>query len=731
LTEILLITPPFTQLNTPYPATAYLKGFLNYKNVNSVQADLGLEVILDLFSKTGLQKAFDFAFNSKSISDKNSKKIYNNKERYLRVIEDLVSFLQGNRMSITDKICSRRYLPEASRFNQLEDMSLAFDETDSAGFAKYMATLCLEDLSDFIVNCVDSDFGFSRYAEKIGRSANSFDDLSDRLSGTKSYIDEISLRILNEKINSEKPEIICFSVPFPGNLYSAFRCAQMIKSKYPGIKTIMGGGFPNTELRSVSDSRVFDYFDFICLDDGELPLELIYNHLKNPCPPDSVKLKRTFLRENGSVFYNNLSEKSDYPLTETGCPDYSGLLPDKYISVTETANPMHSLWSDGRWNKLTMAHGCYWGKCSFCDTSLSYIKHYKPVPAKMLADRMEILISQTGETGFHFVDEAAPPNLMRDLAIEIIKRKLQVTWWTNVRFEKNFSFSLCQLLRRSGCIAVAGGLEVASDRLLERINKGVTVEQVAQVTSNFTDAGIMVHAYLMYAFPGQTVQETVDSLEMVRQLFELDLIQSGFWHQFALTTHSEVGRNPEKYGIVTYKKEITFADNDVEFVDSTGIDHSKFSFGLKKSLFNFMHGTGFDLKLQEWFNFKIPETTIKPDYISKCVESSDRFQVNPKAWIVWIGDMPDVEYQSRIKRGKVLQTVKMSFSNEFEDFAISVEKETGEWLLDLLHKASVFIEKQISYQAAKADFESRFSDFELFWFSGPVSKLRENGLLLL
>ena len=375
----------------------------------------------------------------------------------------------------------------------------------------------------------------------------------------------------------------------------------------------MGGGFPNTELRTVKDVRVFDFFDYITLDDGELPILLLASNVLNPNPenPDFNIFKRTFLKENGEVVYNNNSLQNDFPQSQLGTPDYSDLLLDQYISVIEIANPMHSLWSDGRWNKLTMAHGCYWGKCTFCDISLDYIKRYEPLTAKLLVDRVEELIAQTGERGFHFVDEAAPPALMREMAIEIIRRKLTITWWTNIRFEKSFTADLCALLKASGCIAVSGGLEVASDRLLALIDKGVTVEQVAAVTRNFTESGIMVHSYLMYGYPSQTVQETIDSLEMVRQMFELGIIQSGFWHQFALTAHSPVGLNPSEYGITPNYKSISFANNDVMFEDNTGIDHDQFSFGLKKSLFNFMHGIGFEMPLQEWFEFKIPKTKIK------------------------------------------------------------------------------------------------------------------------
>ncbi len=538
-TKLFVITPPFTQLNTPYPATAYIKGFLNTKNIESVQADLGIDVILELFSKKGLHDLFQvsgskFQVVGNEISD-NSKRIFALQDEYIKTIDPVIQFLQGKNPTLALQICQEDFLPEASRFAQLEELDWAFGTMGTQDKAKHLATLYLEDISDYIVECVDENFGFSRYAERLGRSANSFDELYNALQQYPTYIDSILISILKEKIEAVKPTLFLISVPFPGNLYSAFRSAQWVKQNHPEIKISMGGGFPNTELRSLSDKRVFEFFDFITLDDGEVPIEELVENLSSRAESrDEKRFKRTFLLENGEVVYKNNSLKHDYKQAYVGTPDYSDLALDKYISVIEIVNPMHRMWSDGRWNKLTMAHGCYWGKCTFCDISLDYIKVYEPVAASLLCDRMEELILQTGQNGFHFVDEAAPPALMRALALEILKRKLAVTWWTNIRFEKSFSKDLCLLLKASGCIAVSGGLEVASDRLLKLIDKGVTVEQVAKVTRNFTEAGIMVHAYLMYGYPTQTIQETIDSLEMVRQLFEAGVLQSGFWHQFAI-----------------------------------------------------------------------------------------------------------------------------------------------------------------------------------------------------
>jgi len=729
LKDLLLITPPFTQLNTPYPATAYIKGFLNTKNISSYQIDLGIEVILELFSKSGIQKIFDTKIDLQNISE-NSQRIFALRDEYLKTIDQVILFLQNKNPTLARQICSMNFLPEASRFNQLDDMEFAFGNMGLQDKAKHLATLYLEDLSDYIVENVDSDFGFSRYAERLGKSANSFDELYSKLNSAQTFIDDFTLKILHEKLESVQPKLVCFSIPFPGNLYSAFRSAKFIKENYPQIKTAMGGGFPNTELREIKDQRVFEFFDFITLDDGEVPLELVYENVCHSERNEEPQFKRTFLIENQEVTYKNNSTKHDYKQSEIGTPDYTDLQLDKYISVIEIANPMHSLWSDGRWNKLTMAHGCYWGKCTFCDISLDYIKIYEPISAKILVDRMEELIKTTGETGFHFVDEAAPPALMREVALEILRRNLVVTWWTNIRFEKSFTQDLCFLLKLSGCVAVSGGLEVASDRLLKLIDKGVSVDQVAKVTKNFTEAGIMVHAYLMYGYPTQTVQETVDSLEMVRQLFEMGILQSGFWHQFAMTAHSPVGQNPEEFGVTPIKQEIKFANNDIDFTDKTGIDHSKFSFGLKKSLFNFMHGVNFEIPLQDWFNFKIPKTTIHPDYIHDCLLEEDQFSFKGNSKIIFLAKNVIAENYIKTKKQNSWAYTRITFHLRTNIVKIDLEQEKAEWLIKVLKENTFENPKRITFQQLKTQFEENFEDFELFWFSKPMQQLKENGTIL-
>ncbi|MEG1186251.1 MAG: B12-binding domain-containing radical SAM protein [Bacteroidales bacterium] len=727
--KLLLLTPPFTQLNTPYPATAYLKGYLNTLAINSVQADLSLETLLVLFSKTGLQRLFN-QVDTHNISP-NATRIYALREEYIRTIDPVIAFLQGRQQTLAQLIAEEEFLPRAAHFNMEADLEWAFGAMGFRDKARHLCTLYLEDLCDFIIETTDAHFGFSRYAEQLGRYAGAFDELYEELKKPYTFIDRLMIDLLEEKIRIEQPTMVCITIPFPGNLYSALRCGQYIKQNYPQIKVEMGGGFPNTELRSLSDPRVFDFTDYILLDDGEEPLRRLIAHLDGSLPEE--KMMRTFLRKENSVAFINDEQGKDVPFNETGTPSYEGLPLDCYLSVIEVVNPMHKLWSDGRWNKLTFAHGCYWGKCAFCDGTLDYIRRYQPATASTIVDRMEELISSTGESGFHFVDEAAPPVLMREVALEILRRGLKVTWWTNVRFEKSFTAGLCRLLKASGCIAVSGGLEVASDRLLKLINKGVTVEQVARVASHFTEAGIMVHAYLMYGFPTETMQETIDSLEVVRQLFEAGVVQSGFWHRFAMTAHSPVGKKPENYKVIPIDNNFAgFADNDRLFEDPEGADHALFGEGLRKSLYNFMHGIGFDFPLREWFNFRIPPTTVAPGRIQQAISRQPGWEDQKERRLIWLGNRVEIKIIETHKKGKTQHLAQLTIHNRTEEIEFRMNEAAGKKLAQLLN----VITPQESFRLTLHEFENEMAPlltipFSRFMEGEEMEDLFSTGLLLI
>ncbi len=545
--RILLITPPLTQLNTPYPATAYLKGYYSAQGHEVLQLDLGIEVADRVLSGEFL--------SSIGLGEQ------------ARIIEPVKRFLRGQDDTLGPRIANRSLLPEGKRFAQLDEDNLewSFGISGTTDKAMHLATLFIEDIADFIRENIDPHFGLVRYAEYLSNDAPTFEPLYAELQQEPSVIDRLMLSLLEEYVSAFCPDKVCLTVPFPGCLYGALRCGQWLKTNTSATVEI-GGGFPNTEWRQLTDKRIYDFCDEIAID--------------------------------------------GHPDADQMCPDFSDLPLDKYLSLTEMTNPMHRLWSQGRWNKMVMAHGCYWHRCAFCDTSLDYIGNYHAPNATTVVDYMERIVAQTGRTGFHFVDEALPPKLLKEVAEEIIKRGLAVSFWGNIRFERAYTAELCDLLAEAGMVAVSGGLEVASDRLLKLMDKGVTIQQTVEACRHLRDAGIMVHTYLMYGFPTETLQESVDALETVRRMFDEGIVQSAFWHRYAMTCHSPSGLAPERYDARrTTLEPNPFCNNEVDWEPQFDYDIDAVGAALRLATYNYMNGLGLEQPVRSWFPMRVPQPT--------------------------------------------------------------------------------------------------------------------------
>ena len=626
---ILFILPPLTQLNTPYPSITHLTGYMRSRGLEAEQVDLGIELIDRLFTRRELERVFDVVEDGRKLN-KTMRIIVSNRRFYERNIEAVMKFLSGRDLQLANRFADIRFWEDMHRLPDEDELEWAFGTSGKIDRAKYLCSLFLRNVVD-VVALVDEHFQLIRYAEKLCTYLATFEPIEKELEkmGTSlshteilshtglseltekaslrlacgNIITEMMLELLDKKMQEVKPDWVGVSVPFPGNLLAGLRCAKYIKANYPQVKIVMGGGYVNTELRQMTDTGIFKYVDYITYDDGELPVRRLV---------EGGELLRTAYLKDGKVEYAQMDVQENEKFGDLPAPTTVGLNMSKYIDFVDTTNPMHRLWSDGRWNKMMLAHGCYWAKCTFCDTCLDYIGRFEACDVKIIVDRMEAMIAETGNTGFHFVDEAAPPALLRKLAEEILARGLVVTYWTNVRFDKTYTAELCYLLAKSGCIAVSGGLEVASPRVLKLINKGVTIESATECMRNLSDNGIMVHTYLMYGFPTQTEKELYDSLGRVRDLFAEGLIQSAFWHRYAMTCHSPSGRNPESVGarhVADYRLQITdyrfgvnsFANNEIPFEVDNEPDWSRFGEGLNVATYNYMRQTGFDVPLKKWF----------------------------------------------------------------------------------------------------------------------------------
>jgi len=202
-------------------------------------------------------------------------------------------------------------------------------------------------------------------------------------------------------------------------------------------------------------------------------------------------------------------------------------------------------------------------------------------------------------------------------------------------------------------------------------------------------------------------------------------MHSGFWHQFALTAHSPVGLNPDAYHIKILNPEPgSFANNDLEHADPKGTDHVQFSEGLKKSLFNYMHGIGLDMPLQEWFDFKIPRTQIPKNYIARILASPDEKIPKANAKICWLGPAPTL---GQISRGKYA----FHLSTGREEVELLVSEKLAVWLVEVLASISLGPSKTWTFEEfQKAFSQAGLGDFMQFWQGEVGEELREMGLLV-
>ncbi|THJ25423.1 MAG: radical SAM protein [Nitrospira sp. CG24E] len=720
--SVLLLTPPLTQLNTPYPSTAFLTGFLRSQGIACHQADLGIEMVLHLFSRAGLQQVFDSIRAQGEKLPEEAMQMLAMEQSYLGKIAPVVEFLQGRNPALAVHLARAGVLPQGPRFRRRPAFARRVPLEDRA---KQYATWFLEDLADLVQATLSPYFALSRYAEHIARSASSFTAMETALAEPPNLTDRCMLDALWAHLDRLDPSLVGLSVPFPGNLYGGFRIAQAIKQRRPDILVALGGGYANTELRRVSDLRVFDYVDFITLDDGERPLLSLVEHLAGTRPRRA--LCRTFYRDADRVVYANDPTAKDFTMGDVGCPTYDGLTLDRYLTILDSTNRMHRLWSEGHWNKLTVAHGCYWKQCTFCDVGLNYISRYEMTPTDRLIGQIEQLVAETGSRGFHFVDEAAPPAALKALALALLERGLTISWWGNIRFEEAFTPDLCRLLAASGCIAVTAGLEAASDRLLEKIKKGITVDQTALVAAAFKEAGILIHAYLMYGCPSETVQETVDSLERVRQLIEAGLIQSAFWHRFTATAHSPIGRNPVANGIRIVGPEFHgFAENDLLHQDPRSKTPEWLGEGLRRSMLNYLEGRGLQLDVREWFDREVPLPQVLPTWIN-CLLKNRIVKDDPLAErrFVWFGGQPVCEPAGRETR--------LILPGRTTDQAVTLPTPEAQWLDGLIRQSTPQNNPSNPYPLLRettTTFPGTAQEFEIFLKTTSWKKIRNAGLLL-
>lgn len=675
ISEVIIIQPPLVQLNTPYPSGAYLSAFFRSQLPESVPVvwhDLSIALFHRIFSRTGLTELFsatsaralELAAESENRGDDdtafNLRRYVSSAPLWVEWIDDIVDMLCSGSREKAHEFVRSAHAPRGARMERfLSELGRDVSVDDE----RMLASLALADLADYITVVFDENFALIRYAESLSASTATFADIA--AAADSPVMKAFYVPLLREVLGSQEDnsalirpapaagrKFFLVTVPFAGCFAAALATCREIKACFGDDAVVcMGGGYVNTALRGTHESALSEYVDFLSFDRGyAFYLDLLR------AGADALKADDALFENSAQEGQSPLSRQgaADSPsdakigaarafsggkvtdylptaesfaqeeiLTRTLIPDYSDIDFSLYPRVADDINPMHRIWSDGAWLKAYLAHGCYWHRCAFCDTQLDYVCNYKRVGAAELHEGLSRQAEEKGVYGVHFVDEAAPPAALKEFALaNVSSARRRLSFWGNIRFEKAFTRDAADLLAYGGLTGVSGGIEIASGEGLADINKGIDIDSLVGSCAAFKEAGVLVHAYMIYGFYNETPEMLIDSAETLRQLFAAGLIDSAFWHKFTLTRHSTVyaewlaGKHPELHPLKADGAR-AFADYELHFAGEEKSE--KYGAPLMAALDAWMHGHSLNKSVQKWFPFAMPAPKVPADFVNKAI----------------------------------------------------------------------------------------------------------------
>lgn len=639
--KAIIIQPPLVQLNTAYPSGAYLNSFFKNQNLNSKWYDLSIELFNSIFSSAGLKKLFSLTEqkalslaqealkNGDESTSENLTSYILQKDLWIDWIDDIINILRDGTDSSTREICHKFiYSPFVPHGNRMNNYMENADHEVTIDDARNLATMAVEDLADYVAFVYDQNFSLIRYAESITVNEHSFAQIEKTLDSpllNDFYRPILEDNFKNLNVDEEAKTLVCISVPFAGTFTAALFTAKFFKEKFKEKTFVsLGGGFVNTELREFSDSAFYKYADALSFDRGYGSYIQLLNRHEAP-----VYNMRIF---SGKEIFEPLSAndercsdivKIENETTGSTVPDYSDIDFSKYPRMADDTNPMQRMWSDGTWFKAYLAHGCYWHRCSFCDVTLDYVKSYRMTCVDKIFDGLSQQCNNKKIRGIHFVDEALPPAAVKKFSLLNIKKNSSaLSFWGNVRFEKVWNRDITDLCAKGGLIGVSGGIEIATGSGLDKISKGTDLESIVSACCAFKESGILIHAYMIFGYYGESEQDIINSMETLRQFFDAGLLDSCFWHKFVLTRHSRLydewtkGMHKDLKPFENKDSGI-FAKNGIHFEGENSYD--KYSDGLNQSLQNWMHGKGINKSVNKWFAFKTKEPTVSKNLVADAI----------------------------------------------------------------------------------------------------------------
>ncbi len=340
-------------------------------------------------------------------------------------------------------------------------------------------------------------------------------------------------------VAKEKPDVVGVSIGTQMQLLAGLTFCKMIKETFPDIHVVVGGNVITRLQEDLAKHEQFftDVFDSAILYEGEHALLWLIESLNGEraiaSVPNLIYRDASGIHRNPEVY----TEKT----TALPLPDFDGLPLDQYF-VPELIIP------------YLATRGCYWGRCTFCDHGQGYFDQYRGVPVQQVVEQIKALRDKYQCRHFLFSDESYPPALFKKVSQLLVDQNVGIKWTTLIRFEETLQEQeTWDLAAKAGCCTLYYGMESASERVLSLMDKHAKKSVIQRNLHMAAKSGIWNHVMAFYGFPGETLDEALETRQFV--LENQPVIHSMELFYFVAYRHTPMVRSPEKFGITIHKQE--------------------------------------------------------------------------------------------------------------------------------------------------------------------------------
>jgi len=507
--KVLLVFPPQWTPAMPHLALPVLTSFLRSHGVDVIQRDLNLETYDAVLSRSHLEQAID-----------RLRAGYTGRRRRGRAIPERVSWALDQGPELATKVEDAKVVFRSPAF---------YDGPQSlAAFKVIVQSLELASLP-----FLPAQLDLLNYlpASPVDSSRSLLQAVRDP---RHNMFLEIFERVIVPDIVREKPDLVGISIPTMGQMLAGMTLAYLIRQTGLSCHITVGG--PHITMLREQIPRVpalFGLIDSVVAFDGETPLLRLAEAIDSD--GDLAEVPNLVYKADGEIRVNPISPRAWREAARSARPpDFDGLPLDRYLAP-ELVLP------------LITSHGCYHGKCGFCNVGYGDAKSFYPLPVDQVLDQITALQEKYGVRHIFFADEAITPRTLRELSAQLADRGDPANWCGCARFERTLSQGLLESMSRGGCRMLLFGLETASERMIQHMVKGTQRDQMSRILNVSAQAGIWNHTFFFFGFPGETMEDAQETVNFVYA--HQQAIHSASLGEFVLERYSPAHLDPKRYGI--------------------------------------------------------------------------------------------------------------------------------------------------------------------------------------